>query len=254
MNRRAKLKNDYEIRGDVTAIFIVRRDGTCLETLISTSDLEKVKSYPNTWCVKFDSHINSYYVTGMLKKPNGKNTTIRLHRLILDTPREMVVDHINHDTLNNTRENLRVITNKQNQQNKIIERTNTTSGIMDVTFHRHSGRWRCVITVNGNTYHLGYYDDVKEAEEVVVKARSVLMPFSKEAENPNGLNYSKEEFLKEYLTKKILGRKSKSGHLGVHWNNTSQRWRSYHIANGKKKYLGSFKNKQDAINAVKNLY
>lgn len=177
------MKNDYEVRGDVTAIFIVRRDGTRLETLINTSDLSKVKEYPNTWCVKWDTHVNSYYVLGMLKKEDGSKTSVRLHRFIVDAPNGMVVDHINHDTLDNRKNNLRIVTNKQNQQNKKIKRSNTISGIMGVTYHRHSKKWKCTIKVDGKTHYLGYYHDKKEAEEVVKKARKELMPYSMEARN-----------------------------------------------------------------------
>ncbi|MGY6209689.1 HNH endonuclease [Cytobacillus firmus] len=172
------MKNDYEIRGGLTAIFIVRRDGTRVETLIDTSDLEIAKSFSNTWCVKFDTHTNSFYVTGMMKKPDGSKTTIRLHRLILNAPEDMVVDHINHETLDNTRKNLRVITNQQNQQNKRIYRNNTKSGVMGVTFHKHSNKWRVLLKVDGKTHYLGYYDDLKLAEKVSIEARRKLMPYS----------------------------------------------------------------------------
>jgi hypothetical protein len=37
------LKNKYEVRGEITAIFLTKKDGTILETIISTSGLRKSK-------------------------------------------------------------------------------------------------------------------------------------------------------------------------------------------------------------------
>jgi hypothetical protein len=47
----------------------------------------------------------------------GKNTRIRLYREIMDCPSGFVVDHINHDTLDNRKQNLRVVTQTQNLYN-----------------------------------------------------------------------------------------------------------------------------------------
>lgn len=43
--------------------------------------------------------------------------TVSMHRLIMGQPKGMEVDHINHDTLDNRKENLRVVTTAQNQRN-----------------------------------------------------------------------------------------------------------------------------------------
>jgi len=48
---------------------------------------------------------------------NGKKTY--MHRLIMGLPKKKIVDHINNQTLDNRRENLRIITQKQNMRNRI---------------------------------------------------------------------------------------------------------------------------------------
>lgn len=55
---------------------------------------------------------NKGYAEG---KVGGKTTA--LHRFILKAPRDLVVDHINHDTLDNRKANLRVITVQENSFN-----------------------------------------------------------------------------------------------------------------------------------------
>lgn len=175
------MKNEYEVRGDNVAIFLNRKDGTMLETLISVSDFEKVDSFPNTWYpITFKKHPSTFYVQGYFKS-NGKNTPKLLHRWLLDEPKGLVVDHINHDTLNNTRENLRVITQGQNCQNRKGPQINSTTDIRGVSFVKHFKKYKAHMQLNGKTITIGYFHDIKEAEKAVIKARERFMPFSKDA-------------------------------------------------------------------------
>jgi hypothetical protein len=90
------MKNSYEIRGDVTAIFVEYK-GRVLETLIDTTDLEKVLSFPNKWHVRPKQ--SGFYVEGHTPRNNYKRTSLVLSRFLFDNPKGLVVDHINHDTL-----------------------------------------------------------------------------------------------------------------------------------------------------------
>lgn len=47
---------------------------------------------------------------------NGRG--VLLHRFLLQPPADMVVDHLNHDPLDNRRSNLRVCTQRENCQNR----------------------------------------------------------------------------------------------------------------------------------------
>lgn len=47
------------------------------------------------------------------------NKRVRLHRFITKCPKGLQVDHVNHNTLDNRKENLRVVTLFQNQQNRV---------------------------------------------------------------------------------------------------------------------------------------
>jgi len=61
-----------------------------------------------------------YYTSYALAKTCGSNKTrktISMHRLIMNTPANLVVDHINHNGLDNRKENLRNITRSENQKN-----------------------------------------------------------------------------------------------------------------------------------------
>lgn len=174
------MKNDYEIKGETTVVFLNRKNGTRLKASISTSDFDKVNSFPNTWVAQWNPLTKSYYVCGHFPK-NGKiRKRISLHRFLFDEPDGFVIDHIDHDTLNNTRKNLRVVTSAQNAQNKRGLNSNNKSGIRGVCYVKQYGKWKGTIVVNQKSIHLGYFEDLIEAEKAVVKARKKYMPFSTE--------------------------------------------------------------------------
>jgi type IV secretory pathway VirD2 relaxase len=50
----------------------------------------------------------------------GRYQYVYMHRLVMDAPPGHVVDHINGDTLDNRRENLRIITAQENSRFKVL--------------------------------------------------------------------------------------------------------------------------------------
>lgn len=100
------LKNNYEIHGEITIIFINRPDGEIIEVFIDTEDLKKVKSFPNTWGatkVRGDSwQIKGTYRENIVKK------NIPLSRFILAVTDSSPVRFINGDQLDHRKSNLTV--------------------------------------------------------------------------------------------------------------------------------------------------
>ncbi len=78
---------------------------------ISDEDFEAINTY--NWCAILSN--NRYYAVSSIKN-NGKRKLTYMHRLILGATEEHV-DHIDGNTLNNTRENLRLVTRSQNMMN-----------------------------------------------------------------------------------------------------------------------------------------
>lgn len=175
------MKNEYEIRGDVTAIIINSPKYGRLETLISTSKLEKVKLFPHAWGVKWNSFTQSFYVGGDSKNDDGKRINVRLHRWLTDATEGMQVDHFNNKTLDNTDDNLRIVTQGDNLQNPRGAYKNSKSGIRGVTWHERDRKWTAQYQLNRKIKHLGYFDSAEEAERAVIEARALHMPYSKEA-------------------------------------------------------------------------
>lgn len=95
-------------------------------------------------------------------KETGKKKTIRINRLIMKYPKSMVVDHINHDILDNRKCNLRICTIGQNDKNQKLRRT-STSGFKGVTWNTKDKKWRAKIRLNYKYIFLGGFDNKIDA-------------------------------------------------------------------------------------------
>lgn len=159
------MKNKYLIDGDLVYIDLSKRDGTIIKTIISIDDLDLVNSFKGKWYSDWCKSIKGYYVKGN----NGK-TTIRLHRHIMNPLPGLVIDHINRNTLDNRRINLRSVTQEENLQNVSFNIGNK-SNVRGVSWHGVSGKWQARTQIKKKQYHLGIFDDIKEAEQAVIKFR-----------------------------------------------------------------------------------
>lgn len=95
-------------------------------------------------------------------KVDGK--AINLHRLVMDAPAGIDVDHINGNTLDNRRENLRLATRAQNCWNRKLPRTNT-SGYKGVSWRKDKECFTASITTHGKRLFLGFFPKAEEAAE-----------------------------------------------------------------------------------------
>ena len=108
---------------------------------------------------------NKHYVLAGTSVPGTKGKkikTVLFHRLIMSAPDGFVVDHIDGDTLNNQKSNLRIVTSKQNTRNqkkRIPERASSQfKGV-----HKVRNRWRSAIRDEDRNIHLGYFKTQAEA-------------------------------------------------------------------------------------------
>lgn len=94
----------------------------------------------------------------------SKRQNIAIHRAIMNPPKELCVDHINLNRLDNRRCNLRLATIAENNRNIWRHRKNTT-GYKGVSFRKNSARnpWEARISVDGKNVHIGNYPTKEQA-------------------------------------------------------------------------------------------
>lgn len=129
---RTKRPNTYEVCGDVCKIYFP--DGEY--ALIDTADLELVLRY--RWYTRWEPCIRGFYVAAWVKLRDGRRTAIGLHTYLMKTGDGKYADHINHRTLDNRRENLRVVDAQGTQANRRGAQVNSKSGVRGV--HLYTNR------------------------------------------------------------------------------------------------------------------
>lgn len=123
-------------------------------TKIDLEDITKVRNY------KWYLNGNGYVVSNTTSR-----TSIKLHRLIMDCPKDKVVDHINLDKLDNRKSNLRTCTTQQNNMNKGVTKNNT-SGYHGVYWDKKNFKWMALIQIKGKQIYLGRFNTKEDAIEV----------------------------------------------------------------------------------------
>ena len=94
---------------------------------------------------------------------HGNKTAIAMHREIMGHPKNMYIDHINHNGLDNRRANLRLATPKQNAWNNLPRKGNYSSKYKGVSWHKRDRKWYAKIVIHGKAKHLGGFNDEKAA-------------------------------------------------------------------------------------------
>ncbi|MFA6831871.1 MAG: HNH endonuclease signature motif containing protein [Bacteroidaceae bacterium] len=133
--------------------------------LIDLEDVNKVKDY--TWGIMkpYSPRIKCdiFYV-----QTQNKHISDRLlHRYLMNCPHGMVVDHIDGDSLNNQKSNLRICTKAENNMNRRMYSNNTTGhlGVYDLG-DKYVNRWLARIKVGGHGINLKYCFTYEEAVSV----------------------------------------------------------------------------------------
>ncbi|WP_391487129.1 HNH endonuclease [Leclercia tamurae] len=84
-----------------------------------------------------------------------------------------VIDHVNCIKSDNRFENLRLATVSQNNHNLPMRRNNS-SGVKGVTWHKQHGKWHARCKYLGVSHHVGYFNELNDAEEAVKRLREKL--------------------------------------------------------------------------------
>lgn len=163
------ITNDYDLSGDYGIGYTT--DGRSF--YFDKEDFDLIKD--------FGWYFNN---KGYVKARTKDNKSIALHRLVMNVQDNRVIDHIDHNVVNNCKYNLRIVTRQQNAMNSKISKNNT-SGFKGVQFDKNRNKWFALIRVNNKQIHLGYYDNINDAAQA-----------RKEAEDKYFGEYSYENSMK----------------------------------------------------------
>jgi len=119
-----------------------------LEVLVDDEDVAFVTQHK--WYVAKRNYLFRYI---------GHSSNFKyLHHELLGATRHSHVDHINHNTLDNQRANLRICSISQNAMNR-NKRPNTSSRFKGVSFYKRYKKWKARVKIDETEIWLGYFND-----------------------------------------------------------------------------------------------
>lgn len=125
--------------------------------IIDSVDIPLVENH--NWYAHKPKHV--YYAHRYIKI-NGKDTVLKMHRLISGANEDEVVDHINGIGIDNRRKNLRKCSQHQNIFNSSPHH-DTSSKYRGVSWNKINNKWKAQIQFKEKKYSLGHWDTEEEA-------------------------------------------------------------------------------------------
>ena len=140
------------------------------ETIVDDDDFDKFSN--KKWCTNTKENRN-YAVRLQRYGPRKENKirNIYLHREILNARPGQYVDHINGNTLDNRKENLRICTNQENARNHGGQpKQRKYSRFKGVKKNKNCSTWTARITISGKEMYLGSFKTEEEAAKAYNEA------------------------------------------------------------------------------------
>jgi len=124
------------------------------------------KDYNSLNCFKWHAYkrYHTYYAMRNGSRSERKRRTILMHRVILNAPKEIQIDHRNSNGLDNRRSNLRLCNNAKNGWHSRLY-SNNSSGYKGVHYSKLNAKkpWVAQIGVNSKRFRLGFFATAEEA-------------------------------------------------------------------------------------------
>ena len=140
------------------------------EAIIDTADLHLVQLW--NWCarVRKDRHPPNNAYAVRMEYAGTRPALVQMHSHILPPRAGLVIDHVNGDSLDNRRCNLRYATRSQNLANSLRVAVKTGVSLKGARQIRATGRWIAQITKDKQVHHLGTFDTAEEAHAAYAEA------------------------------------------------------------------------------------
>ena len=168
------MKNQYIIDGEICWIKLTQGQWT----QIDVADMGLVKDY--RWCAS--KVTDGFYV---VTHEIGTHKKLMMHRVILDCPKGMEVDHKRHNTLDNRRCAIKSVTHSENNLNR-RSLVGSSSSYVGVTWEPSRKKWKSNLYINGKSSFVGRFDD--EITAAIYRAK-VFVEYYGPQLNPVQSNY-----------------------------------------------------------------
>jgi len=126
---------------------------------VDDEDYEKLNQF--RWYPSYNGRHTHCIAIRVIKTKGEERKIEKMHRLIMNPSSGMEVDHVNGETLDNRKSNLRICTGTTNRQNRHINRG--SSIYQGVHWHKRAKKWCAQIAIRGQRYWLGGFDKEEEA-------------------------------------------------------------------------------------------
>lgn len=137
--------------------------------------------YP--WLAEYSWYVHHYAMT--VFRVSGRPKFGLLHRIIMNAPSGLEVDHIDGNRLNNQKSNLRLCTHAENQKNRTNANKNNHSGAKGVYFDSRRGAWYAQVNINGKEKTVA--SGLKTIRDAVDVRNRIAMEFHGEFYAPSTL-------------------------------------------------------------------
>jgi hypothetical protein len=127
--------------------------------IVDSADYEWLREF--RWVAHKSPHTDTWYAVYKVGERDLRRN-VWMHRLIMNAPEGLTVDHKDGDGLHNWRDNLRLCPHWLNRGNS-RKNSRNTSGFKGVHLDKRNGHWLAMIRVHGKTQHIGCFLTPEEA-------------------------------------------------------------------------------------------
>lgn len=175
------MRNKFRIKGNKCYIELSQNK----EAIIDVEDIDIVGKH--RWCASKDR--NTFYAL-CTARVSINQKTINMHRLLLNTPKGLQTDHRDHNGLNNTRNNIRIVTSAENGLNRRSDKGSSSTYLGVSYVPQGKNCWRAVMQIKGVDIKIGAFSVEREAG--IARAKAFVEKCGEDA-NPEQTALAKED-------------------------------------------------------------
>lgn len=128
--------------------------------VVDSTDYDQISGF--SWQAKWDENTKMFRAERTIRLEDGKRRTLGMHRVVMGDPKGLLIDHKNHNTLDNRRCNLRICNSSQNAMHRKVRSSNKL-GLKGVV--RNGSGFAAYVSINRKKMHLGTFPTKELAYE-----------------------------------------------------------------------------------------